>query len=118
MAEQASEFPDVGVADIAKWTVEAHSAFEGRQDLHHAFGDKVEYTTGYIAAKLADRLTWTSEVPTEAGWYWYLRKGKDEPRVVHAEPDGERLCAVGWGVKALRGRWSGPLPTPSEPNDA
>jgi hypothetical protein len=74
-------------------------------------------------------LTWTSEKPTEPGWYWHRISVHTKPTFVKMwqdENDGGRLvftgdsngfpAKIGSAVPAekLRGQWAGPIPEPVE----
>jgi len=63
-------------------------------------------------------LVWSSEVPTEAGWYWKRTKGVDAYRGVQfvritlggvVESDAEDFWVDPFA------QWAGPIPFPSEP---
>lgn len=76
-------------------------------------------------------LTWTTDPPKVAGWYWMRRKlhGKWRNRgIVHIYMDfsgTKTLQAKGWGrmVGGLESfgidfEWAGPIPTPLEPGES
>ncbi len=63
---------------------------------------------------------WTSEKPSQAGWYWY-RSARVPAQIVDVYFNSfeahDKLYAHGIGlhatrVKKLNGQWSGPLPEP------
>jgi hypothetical protein len=69
-------------------------------------------------------MTWTSEKPTVPGWYWWRHGGCERIRYVHAvgpaAPYQLRIEAPdGWfdDIENVGGKWSGPLPPPTEPFD-
>ena len=50
-------------------------------------------------------LQWTTETPTEPGWYWHRRAKEDTPLPVRVENVGD--CRPGY-------QWAGPIPEPQE----
>jgi len=62
-------------------------------------------------------LTWTTEKPTQAGWYWFDQGGHGLWRMVEVKCDHKKkLYAEGFKIEAdyFNGHWSGPLRTPKE----
>ena len=67
-------------------------------------------------------MKWTSETPTEPGWYWTRRTGREQTECI-VETTGP-YCRVWprpedrWGMPAAdlaEGReWAGPIPEPKE----
>lgn len=69
-------------------------------------------------------MTWTTEKPTRAGFYWHKGVKSDDPIVVRVEPCGSSLGCRYPGDKILytipddsnagyHGKWSGPLEPPT-----
>ena len=64
-------------------------------------------------------MTWTKQIPTEAGWYWKRNPSDeyDEPECVHVRDYAGELAIGnaylrGWdGLK--RYEWAGPIPMPN-----
>ena len=78
-------------------------------------------------------LTWTSEPPTESGYYWYRRGKGFIPQIVYLLWEGcffelkpkepNRLLVMHWAeneidrsydTKVCVGEWAGPIPEPEE----
>lgn len=70
--------------------------------------------------EFADRqqgLAWTTEKPTQAGWYWWRLNANGYCCVHSIEDDtGELFIATSENsnLDELGGQWSGPLRTPKE----
>lgn len=69
-------------------------------------------------------LTWTTEKPTQPGWYWWrVTKDDRERRIVHVwfsdriDPTMPRLIVDGVGDRydLADCQWAGPLLPPEEP---
>ena len=64
-------------------------------------------------------MTWTKQIPTEAGWYWKRNPSDkyDEPECIHVRDYAGELAIGnsylrGWdGLK--RYEWAGPIPMPN-----
>ena len=69
-------------------------------------------------------MTWTKQIPTEAGWYWKRNQSDkyDEPECVHVRDYAGELAIGnsylrGWeGLK--RYEWAGPIPMPNVKHEA
>ena len=67
----------------------------------------------------ANMLRWTSEKPTEPGWYWYrdIDDASYGTEMCHVENVNGELCGAFNDrdmppVDNLNGQWCGPLPRP------
>ena len=66
------------------------------------------------------QLTWTTDKPTNAGWYWYRPASDQDIEVVQiARPHGENLHIYMLGdpdrcpsYQQVEGEWAGPLEPP------
>ena len=66
-------------------------------------------------------MQWTTEPPTEAGWYWVRRDGDIDVVEVDSAYCGEGGALYAWftgnecefRVESLSGEWYGPLLPPS-----
>ena len=69
-------------------------------------------------------LTWTTEPPKVAGWYWYhWRSGKGQNMTMIQTHIFNGVCGYwdGNGVFRTdlnRGEWAGPIPAPLEPEES
>ena len=72
-------------------------------------------------------LQWTSEPPTEPGWYWYRLNERDNISITYVDVYGTvityypNLCPDGWSrqnLKNIHGQWAGPIPEPMEAQEA
>ena len=96
-ALKVSEHPDIKTSDILALLKE-HDRFQALADRQH-------------------ELTWTTEKPTQAGWYWWKvthGAGAGIPVVVELVKSGKALIARGsvnvpLNALDLTGHWSGPL---------
>jgi hypothetical protein len=66
-------------------------------------------------------MTWTTEPPTVAGWYWY-QPTYSRPECVYVgdTADGRPVWMQRGGTDLAErlpdlGRWAGPIPPPEEP---
>ena len=72
----------------------------------------------------ADRLSWTSDLPSKEGWYWgETADGPELMRVAYRAPFGDEFPSgfVAWHDghwfyvdMDVFGRWAGPIPEPIE----
>lgn len=70
-----------------------------------------------------DKLTWTSETPTEPGWYWARNKGsvsmyRKQVLEIVCWDDGVLVLMLDCGKRipiADNLMWAGPIPVPEEP---
>lgn len=92
-------------------------------------GIRAAFRAGYKAGSVQE-LRWTTELPTEAGWYWLRNHVEGDAYVIHMqfEFNGGPLGHFhrGWqgaslfrDVKRLQiedpeRQWAGPIPLPSE----
>lgn len=63
-------------------------------------------------------LTWTSDTPTVAGWYWYRGEvGEADPLIVQIDNTGMFQWPDGAFQEVLltKGQWAGPIAPPEEP---
>ncbi len=78
---------------------------------------------------MSDALRWTTDIPTEPGWYW-MRSSKLRPEVCHvyesqfgrglsvARVYHDEIETLSEFVLCRRNvEWAGPIPMPEEPND-
>ena len=92
-------------------------------------GREVNITCGGLCepCTAADRATpsWTTDPPTEPGWYWLYRKtAYDKMQIVQASRGGRGkldILFTGYDEPSDPGRypgalWSGPLRPPEEPD--
>ena len=90
-------------------------------------GPRFDYDKDAAAAwnALPRHLRWTSETPTEPGWYWYRRTdggGRSVVMLYNAYLDG-RMCVYRYPEKPVPAKnfcngdveWAGPIPEPQEP---
>lgn len=84
------------------------------------FADEISAIVAWNSLPRA--LTWTTEPPKVAGWYWRKETAKDRTHVFHFtgnwEDYGEywesdRVCPL--PLKLNGNLWAGPIPTPHEP---
>ncbi|WP_447973589.1 hypothetical protein [Nitrospira sp. Kam-Ns4a] len=64
------------------------------------------------------RLTWTTDKPLKAGWYWYRGEAREaDPLIVQVDETGLFQWPDGTfqEVKLTRGEWAGPIALPEEP---
>lgn len=68
-------------------------------------------------ASQAGKLTWTSQAPTEPGWYWCKQPNRKRGHIVHVLKINRLSCdCAGDEWRTLNAyHWSGPLPEPQEP---
>lgn len=76
------------------------------------------------AMSVADRqreLTWTTEKPTQAGWYWFRnvkRQDYKEPQIVYLRDYAGEIAIGNSTLKGFtlfeEGEWAGPLLEPKE----
>ena len=64
-------------------------------------------------------LVWTSEPPTEPGWWWYDFNGEfgSTPTEVWVTTDeiwARPLGTISRPIHEWKGRWAGPIPEPRE----
>ncbi|MCP4339782.1 MAG: hypothetical protein GY799_13045 [Desulfobulbaceae bacterium] len=67
-------------------------------------------------------ITWTSEAPTEPGWYWFALSDYEWQIVrVVIRPGHKYMCISAWGseeyirVNGIVANWAGPIPEPTIP---
>jgi hypothetical protein len=71
----------------------------------------LEHERKKMLAALPPAMTWTTEKPTKAGWYWYHCDGQDDKIVVYV--DKNMVVEQGaWHVSEITGQWCGPLEPP------
>lgn len=62
-------------------------------------------------------LTWTKDLPTVAGWYWFKKHKSWRGMVVEVTEDPNDpsvLLYDGWNVKYHEAFWAGPIAEPVE----
>ena len=74
--------------------------------------------------KLPRLLRWTTEPPTEPGWYFSRVNSIVNVVLLGGSPeglcvlDGEKLCPInGFSHSNRRVEWAGPIPEPTEPKE-
>lgn len=59
---------------------------------------------------------WTTEQPTEPGWYWFRKTGPQkfsmQPHIVKVRKCEGQLCIMNWRIPDAHTQWSGPIPVP------
>ena len=69
-------------------------------------------------------MKWTTELPTEPGWYWFRNARLDKPTIVKVERYNKKLgaiiyhgltrgCAYFITVHDDTGEWAGPIEEPT-----
>ena len=62
-------------------------------------------------------LRWTTQKPTQAGWYWYRgRSHEEEPLIVQVDHAGQFQWPDGGfqEVTLTKGEWAGPIEPPED----
>jgi hypothetical protein len=67
---------------------------------------------------LTSSLRWTTEKPSQAGWYWFRGQlGEGEAFIVYVDEVGQFQWPDGGfqEVSLAKGQWAGPIEAPEEP---
>jgi len=64
-------------------------------------------------------MKWSTDSPTEAGWYWFLNTNRDDaPTIKYIRWYAGGLCETNWAIQIGPGiKWAGPIPLPLDEND-
>ncbi len=58
-------------------------------------------------------MKWTTEKPTEPGWYWIKGYDDSEPRIIFAENRGKFFDGKYWH-NPYKAKWAGPISVPED----
>ena len=72
--------------------------------------------------KPEDRLRWSDDAPTEAGWYWWRHSPVTRARMLQVFEYSDNLLVSPYGIlqplaDLLPCQWAGPEPEPDEPGE-